>query len=244
MLTSSIKFYSFLVLLLYTFLYSTKAYSIKDDAKSTLSIPLDSSSVTVRKLNDEAQQKLLQDKEYRYDRIGPPPKSLWDRFWEWFWRQIDKIFSSKGGNIGWEIFKYALIVTCIVLIVFLLLKNNIRALFYGKGASVHIDFKEFEEDLHLINFDDLIEDALVKKDFRKAVRLHFLRLLKELTDHNLIKWQIDKTNKDYTMELVNSRYDSLFKELAFTYEYIWYGDFQLDETSFKNAIAKFKEFKI
>jgi hypothetical protein len=90
----------------------------------------------------------------------------------------------------------------------------------------------------------LIEDALSKKDYRKAVRLHFLKLLKQLTDNNLIKWQIDKTNNDYSMELANSKYNSKFNELSLMYEYIWYGDFSLDETNFKGTISKFKEFHL
>ena len=244
MSSSNIKFYSFIVLLLCSLMYSTNAYPKKVSEKAAISIPIDSSKITVRKLNDEEQKKLLENKDYKYDRIGPVPKSLWDRFWEWFWRQVGKVFETKGGNIGWHIFEYLLIAAAIVLIVLLIVKNDIRALFYGRGASVPIDFKEFEEDINKIDFDKLIEDALSKKDFRKAVRLHFLKLLKELTDHNLIKWQLDKTNNDYSMELANSRYNSTFKELSLMYEYIWYGDFHLDETNFMSTIAKFKEFKV
>jgi hypothetical protein len=244
MLSSNTKHYCFLFLLLYCLLYSSNAYSIKTSTKTIISIPLDSSKVNVRKLNDEAQKKLLANKDYQYDKIGPAPKSLWERFWNWFWRQVGKIFDSKEGNIGWHIFEYLLIAAVIVLIVFLLMNNDIRFLFYGKSASVPIDFREFEEDINKINFDDLIQDALSKKDFRKAVRLHFLKLLKELTDNNIIKGQIDKTNNDYSMELANSRYNSSFKELALLYEYVWYGDFQLDETNFKTTILKFKDFKV
>ena len=243
-LSSNIKFYYFIGVLLYCLLYSANAYSTKDTVRRVISIPLDSSKTTVRKLNDEAQKKLLENKDYQYDRIGPAPKSLWDRFWEWLWRQIGKIFETKGGSIGWHIFEYLLIAAVIVLIVLLVVKNDIRALFYGKSASVPIDFKEFEQDLNKMDFDLLIDDALSKKDFRKAVRLHFLKLLKELTDHNLIKWQINKTNDDYSMELVNSRYNNTFKELSLLYEYIWYGDFHLDEINFISTIAKFREFKL
>ena len=125
-----------------------------------------------------------------------------------------------------------------------MLKNDIRAVFYGKSASVVIDFKEFSENIHKINFEELIADAISRRDYRKAVRLHFLKLLKELTDNNLITWQIDKTNNDYSIELSNSKFSSKFKELVLMYEYIWYGDLQLDEENFKSSILKFKEFKV
>lgn len=243
MLNNSIKFLTFIIVLLFN-LGSTIAYSSVDTAKNTISIPLDSSKVTVRKLNAAEQKALLANPVYKYDRVGPVPESLWERFKDWLSRTFDKIFASSSGQIGWAIFRYILIVAVIVILIYLLVKNEIRALFYGKSATVEIDFKEFDEDIHKINFDELIEEAISKKDYRKAVRLHFLKLLKDLTDNNLIKWKIDKTNKDYSMELANSKYNAMFNQLSLTYEYIWYGDFQLDETNFKTTIAQFKQFKV
>ena len=78
----------------------------------------------------------------------------------------------------------------------------------------------------------------------ECLSLPFLKLLKELTDKNLISWKIDKTNSDYSIELSNSKYSKQFKELAFLYEYIWYGDFPVDDTNFKSTISKFNELKI
>ncbi len=219
-------------------------FALNDSTQTKVDVKYDSSKVQVRQLNPDEQEKLLDNSDYKYDRVGPAPKSWWERFKEWFWRKVGDIFSSDGGQIGLSIFQYILIAAVIIAIVLLVLKNDIRAVFYGKSASVAIDFKEFNEDIHKINFDELIADAINKMDYRKAVRLHFLKLLKELTDKNLISWQIDKTNNDYSMELSNSKFSSKFKELALMYEYIWYGDFQLDENNFKSSINKFKEFKI
>lgn len=230
--------------LLFTLLKSDPALALNDSTQTKTVVSYDSSKVQIRQPNPAEQEKLLNNSDYKYDRIGPAPKSWWDRFKEWFWRKVGDIFSSDGGQVGLSIFQYVLIAAVIVAIVLLVLKNDIRAVFYGKSASVAIDFKEFDEDIHKINFDELIEDAINKRDYRKAVRLHFLKLLKELTDKNLISWQIDKTNNDYSMELSNSKFSSKFKELALMYEYIWYGDFQLDEHNFKSSINKFKEFKI
>ena len=53
------------------------------------------------------------------------------------------------------------------LIILLLLKNNVRALFYGKSAAVPIDFKEFEEDINKI-FNAIEEQVrFVKAKFKK-----------------------------------------------------------------------------
>jgi hypothetical protein len=239
---NSIKNFLSIVMTLCIFLYGNASYCA--DTINLKKVIYDSAKVEIRQPSAEKQQELLHDTDYRYDRIGPAPKGLWERFTDWFWRKIAELFTSKGGALGFKIFEYALIIAAIVIIVMLILKNDVRALFYGKSAAVTIDFSEFEEDIHKINFDELITDAISKKDFRKAVRLHFLKLLKELTDNNLITWQIDKTNNDYSIELAKSKYSHGFRELTLLYEYIWYGDFKIDETGFAAMLRKFKEFKI
>ena len=55
---------------------------------------------------------------------------------------------------------------------------------------------------------------------------------------------MDKTNADYYKELRNTSYGKEFKELSRLYEYIWYGDFKLDESRFKIIIQKFNQFQI
>ncbi len=186
------------------------AFALNDSIKKNDSvIKNDSSHIDIKVPPSAELQKMLSDEDYIYDRVGPAPKTPWERFKEWFWRMVDDLFDSNGGKIGLGILKYLLIVAAIVLIIFLLIKNDIRALFYGKSASIAIDFKEFEEDIHSINFQELIAKAIQNKDYRKAIRLHFLKLLKELTDKNLIKWQIDKTNNDYTIELAKSKYSAI-----------------------------------
>lgn len=230
-------------LLLYGLLCGSNVYGINDSIKLQKAIVFDSSSVEVRQPLAEQQQELLNNKDYKYDHKNPASKTLWERIKEWFWQKINDLFNTKSGAIGLIILKYVLIVTAIALIIMLLLKNNIRALFYGKSAGIPIDFKEFDEDIHKINFNELISTAVSEKDYRRAVRLHFLKLLKELTDKSLITWKIDKTNNDYSIELSNSEYEKQFKELAISYEYIWYGNFILNELNFKTTIEKFKQFE-
>ena len=238
------KYFTIAFYIIYGLLYSLNVYSIPNTSKPGFTIPLDSSKIEVRTLTAADQEKLMGKSDYIYDKTGPAPVSLWNRFWNWFWRLIEKIFDSKGGKLGWNIFKMALIIAAIVIIIVLVIKNNLRTVFYGKSTAVAIDFKEFADDINKISFEELIAQAISNKDFRKAVRLHFLKLLKELTEQNIIKWQPNKTNTDYSMELADSKYYKQFNELSFMYEYIWYGDFRLDETNFRSAISKFKEFHL
>lgn len=211
-------------------------------------VPADSSAVRLLKLPELKKKELADDRDYIYDRRPPRPKTIWQQLWEWLGELFSRIFSKKVGKIGntafslLDIIEYALAITAIILVIILLLKNNFRGLFYGKSAAVPLDFSESEENIHQVNFDELIAEAAERGDFRKAVRLHFLQLLKQLSDKNLIAWQLDKTNSDYLAELSKSTYGRQFGEIAYLYEYIWYGDFQVTESSYSNMVSKFKSF--
>lgn len=229
--------------MLYFSIYSRITLCANDSTLSKINIPFDTSKIEVRRLNNIEQEKLLNDKDYKYDKdIGPAPITAWDKFLDWLYRKFSHASNTKAGSYSINVLQLILLAGAIILTIFLLLKNDIRFLFYGKSASVSIDFKEFDDDINKINFDELIAQAIAQTDFRKAIRLHFLKLLKELTDKNLIKWKIDKTNKDYSIELNNSKYNAHFKELVSLYEYVWYGDFPMEEAHFEETRIKFNKF--
>lgn len=237
MRSSSIKyFYSLFLFLLCFYGHSAMAAPEKK-------VRPDSSAVTLRTLPATKKQALDEDSDYRYDRIPPQPKSLMERFFEWLRSLFSKAEKSKGGEFSMQAVQYVLIAVAIAAIVLLILKNNVRGLFRGTSAPIPIAFSEAEENIHEANFDALIAEAEARRDFRKAVRMHFLKLLKQLSDKGLISWQIGKTNSDYTIELSKTSYRQQFAELAYLYEYIWYGDFNVTETGYSSLISKFKSFK-
>ncbi|HET6226523.1 MAG TPA: DUF4129 domain-containing protein [Bacteroidia bacterium] len=221
------------------------SYSSNDTLKIKQKINYDSSRVTVSKIPPEVIQKYLQDPEYGYVKQSTPPKSLWQQFLDWFWRSVGDLFNTKAGDYSITIIKIAVCIAIIVLIIRLLFKNNssVRSIFYGNSASAPL-FNEINEDIHEIDFDKRISEELAKNDFRKAIRFLFLKLIKELNNQKLINWQLDKTNADYYRELRNTNYGKDFKELSRLYEYVWYGDFKLDEPHYKTIIQRFNQFKI
>lgn len=207
-------------------------------------IGADSSAIEVKMLTQTAKDELLNNSDYQYEKIKIDEKSPWDRFWEWVDEKISKLFDGEKGDYTFTIFKYILIAATVSLLIYVFFKNNIRTLFYGKSASVKIDFNEIEEHIDSIDFEKLISDAINKKDFRKAVRYDFLKALKKLSDQNFIQWRVDKTNNDYTAELKNKKIESDFKEMVFIYEYYWYGNFPIDENEYTKCKNKFNAIKI
>jgi len=120
---------------------------------------------------------------------------------------------------------------------------NLLNVFRRKSLNAEVPYHESLENIHEINFDDELERAINQHNYRLAVRLLYLKCLKQLSDAELIRWQIDKTNNAYITELNNPAQREVFKTLTLQFEYAWYGEFPIDAAVFKNINALFMDFK-
>jgi len=80
-------------------------------------------------------------------------------------------------------------------------------------------------------------------NYRNAIRYLYLDSLKNLSASNKIDWDFQKTNSDYYRELKDPTLKNLFKKVSYLYDYVWYGEFDLNETSFKEAQSEFESLK-
>ena len=215
-------------------------------AKDTLSLRLDSSKQALKKFDDEAIQQYKSQKEFQYGEDEPKTQSWWDRFWSAFWRWIGKLFgegTKKAQKTGLAPFlQYLLIGICAALIVFIVMKMLGVKMFAGKSKSVEVPYDETLENIHEIDFNEEIEAALQKKNYRLAVRLLYLSTLKLLSDKELIDWQPNKTNQAYLSEVPQEQ-AAEFALLTRNFEYVWYGDFGLDASTFGEIQVSFLQFK-
>jgi hypothetical protein len=214
--------------------------------------------VTVRHFDSVALKKYSKLPEFQYkDNVIAP--SWWDRFWNWFWGEWDRfwawvarLFSKKTTGKGvtvspiwFTVVKYTTIAVGVAALVFLILKLigiDMQNIFRKKSASVPIPYSEFFEDINAIPFDEEIENAVAKHNYRLAVRLLYLKCLKQLSDAGLIEWQIDKTNSAYINELNNAEQRTAFKTLTLQFEYVWYGEFLIDAPVYSNINSSFRAF--
>jgi hypothetical protein len=89
------------------------------------------------------------------------------------------------------------------------------------------------EDIFAINYQKEIDRAAGSSNYRLAIRLMFLRLLKNLSEKNIIQYKPDRTNLDYLHQLSSTRYYHDFFRITRNYEYSWYGQFQVTEETYK-----------
>jgi hypothetical protein len=95
------------------------------------------------------------------------------------------------------------------------------------------------------DMDSLIAQALRDNNFRLAVRYQYLKNLHKLAEKGFVQYAVDKTNYQYVNELTNAGLRNEFAGITLNYEYVWYGEFDIDaiiyrklETGFTNLYNK------
>jgi hypothetical protein len=232
------------ILFISTLFITHTSYANPIQETSVVSASSQSSQIKQRHFKQENLDKYLADEDFKYDRdFRPQSPSLWQRFKQWL---FDKLIESLSNEHTRDFWRWGIYIVCGLVILYVILKltkTNIRGLFFGEAQSGRIAFNETEENIHELNFDQLISEAVASQQFGKAIRLFYLKTLKQLTDRKLIDWKINKTNYDYVQELANKELVPSFRSLTSLFEYIYYGDFKVTQADFEQAKSAFIQFE-
>lgn len=90
--------------------------------------------------------------------------------------------------------------------------------------------------------DKLIAEAVMKGNYRLAVRYWFLKSLHLLHEKNLLQMAQDKTNFQYVNELKDADLRNRFAGITLNYEYVWYGEFEVDKLLYTKLESAFTAF--
>ncbi len=202
----------------------------------------DSSKIKLRQFNPASINEYRQQRDFKYDTTPGEELSLWDRLLNWFWNYIDNLMA---GRVTGRLINLLFIILGAGALVFMILKltgMDMMQIFTGKTSTAEIPYSESLENIHEISFDDEIEKAIANRNFRLAVRLLYLNCLKKLSDAGAIQWKTDKTNLAYLQEIQNPEQQQKFGLLTRQFEYVWYGDFKVDQTDFQQISNSFQQF--
>ncbi|NRD20463.1 hypothetical protein HNV08_10430 [Winogradskyella eckloniae] len=166
-------------------------------------------------------------------------------------RVLRKFFNWLGDVFGFDIdfidyetlefIVYGLLgIIVLYLLIKFLLENPVSSVFKTETAPID-GFSYVEENIEHIDFDQLISNALKAKNYRLATRYLYLKSLKSLAHKNIIEWHFEKTNTDYLNEIKDSQLKPLFKRVSYIYDYVWYGEFPIDEASYNKNKADFNQ---
>lgn len=168
------------------------------------------------------------------------------RLVDWLEKQIENLFnldSRKKAGEYLEVIKLIFYVLIIIAVVYFI----VRAIMNGEGRWVFgkrsdkklIEHEDVETNIHIVDFDALISEATISNDYRLAIRYQYLNMLKKMSNHEIISYDPEKTNLDYTYEIKNDKLREQFQYASYLYNYIWYGEFVIDKTQYNNASDSF-----
>lgn len=211
--------------------------------ESIARVPDDSTAIQTRSFNIETLNQLTSDKDFQYKATPTVAENLWDRFKQWLSDMLSALFRNAVTTNWGRAFVYLLGLIAGIVVIMLILKVDAFKVFYSGEGKSKINYQVFQENIHEMNFEKLIQEAMSQNDYRKGVRLTFLYALKILSDKNHIRWESGKTNHDYVTELSIPELRTGFNQLNFYFEYAWYGNFTVTPEMFSKVQKVFLSWR-
>jgi hypothetical protein len=197
--------------------------------------------LVLRSLDENLRQK-YQGKEFNYDIKDGESQNILARFLNWLMNGLRDVFGIDLPPGITQILEYIIYALMGALAVYLLVRfltgETATAIFRKKEASiVHLNLAE--EHIESLDLDALISEAIQQKDYRLAIRYQYLKVLKTLSQQQIIEWHYEKTNQDYENEIKAPKTKLLFKDVSYLYDHIWYGEKEIDDKKYEVAQKKF-----
>jgi len=198
----------------------------------------------IEKLNEFKTNKdfqYVEDDKFSIDIMGWLIDKI-SRVLEWIFGDVTKETGNLIGAII-EILLWAIFVFIIIFGIIKMLGIKVSSfLFKPSDVKADIPYTIIDENIHELNFEELIEKALKEKNYRYAVRLNYLKALKVLADNDIIEWKKNKTNHDYLLEVQTTEYSTTFAKLTRTFNYVWYGDKNINLAEYQSTQVEFSNF--
>ena len=147
----------------------------------------------------------------------------------------DNFFSSIFGVIFW----IAAIALFAYLVYRLFLSNS--SIFSRNRKNISSDITVVEEE----NSNDqeaVLRNAIKNGNYRLAIRYLYLQALLRLSEKKFIEINANKTNYEYVNEIRKHKFANEFAALTLQYEYVWYGEYPVDERLFEQIHKGFNQF--
>ena len=90
--------------------------------------------------------------------------------------------------------------------------------------------------------ETLLKNAIRNGNYRLAIRYLYLQTLERLSERKYIEINTNKTNYEYVNEVRKHGFGNEFASLTLKYEYVWYGEYPVDEKLFEQIQSGFIQF--
>lgn len=170
--------------------------------------------------------------------------NLMQRILRQFFNWMGDLFGFDIDFVDYKTLEYIIYGLLGIIVLYLLIKfllqNPISSVFKTEDKAIN-GFSYVEENIEQVDFDKLINKSIKETNYRLATRYLYLKSLKSLANKKTIEWHFDKTNSDYLNEIKDSNIKALFKRVSYIYDYVWYGEFPIDEASFNKNKDNFNQ---
>ncbi|MCD8080094.1 MAG: DUF4129 domain-containing protein [Bacteroides sp.] len=134
---------------------------------------------------------------------------------------------------------HIVLVVCLVLFVVLLIwylyRKRDRWIGFFRASSV--PYEVTPDTIYGVDFDADIQQAVSQSNYKEAVRLVYLQTLRNLSDRELIFWELYKTPTEYIYELKEEGLRTLFRQLTNRFLEVRYGNFQATRSTYDQVFA-------
>lgn len=207
---------------------------------------VDTSNIKPRNF-DNLKEKYSDD-HFIYERTVEN-SGWWTRFKQWLSDKFRSLFNIKNAGQASKITDLAIKIGGVLLFVLVLyfifraIVNKEGTWVFGKSSDKSIiPVTDIETNIHETDFKKLITEAEENSNYRLAIRYYYLWLLKKLSAAEIIHYDVEKTNNDYKNEIEAAQIKKEFAYTSYLYNYIWYGEFNVDDEQFKKAKQAFSTF--
>ncbi len=185
-------------------------------------------------ISDTTIERLLRDDAFWYANEAPSKK-----------KPQREIKTKPFYLMAW----FKTIVWCLIIgaflgvIIWFLIASDVK-LFRRKSTILLNNAEDYiSEDIFSIDYENELDKAIQNKDFRLAVRLMYLHVLRLMAEREIIDYKIEKTNSVYLLQVYGTGYYKEFFLLTRHFEYIWYGKFNISEPGFGMIKTEYANLK-
>lgn len=207
---------------------------------------VDTSNINPRQF-DNIKEKYSEE-DFIYERTVEN-SGWWTRFKKWLSDKFRNLFNIKNAGQASKMTDMALkiggvlLFVLVIYFIFRAIVNKEGAWVFGKSSDKSIiPVTDIEANIHATDFKKLIAEAENNSNYRLAVRYYYLWLLKKLSVAEIIHYDVEKTNNDYRNEIESSTTKKEFAYTSYLYNYIWYGEFDVNDEQFNKAKRAFDSF--
>ncbi len=139
----------------------------------------------------------------------------------------------------WSNVILVLVVLALTALVFFLFFNKIKETKGNRKIIRDLD-SILPTEIPKTELELLLEEALQHEDYREAIRVYFIYVIRGLVNKNYISWEKEKTNFSFLSEMRGNPHFESFEKCVSVYEIVWYGERQLNKMEFQQVEPRFK----